>query len=148
MDEGRKDPSGNLARELENLILNLDRIEDEAAELRAEADSGEVSPGRDVTSLPVSGGHASDADERLSAFRIEVFDHLSEIARSMRFLSNLVRVNHAELLNELLRTEQSLQDEINHVEKRIRGDLATMRWDLVAGSDADEDDSGKPSNSK
>lgn len=133
MGEERSDPAGNLARELENLILSLDRIEGEATTIRSVDDNPEQPP---TPTEPERPEH--ELDDAMRAFRDNVFDHLTEIARSMRFLSNLIRVNHAELLNELLRTEQSLQDEINQVEKRIRGDLATLRWDLVA-SDPPED---------
>lgn len=136
MGEERSDPAGNLARELENLILNLDRIEGEAATLRS-ASNIVSQPPAPAAELP---GHEPGLDDAMSAFRDDVFDHLTEIARSMRFLSNLIRVNHAEVLNELLRTEQSLQDEINQAEKRIRGDLATLRWDLVAGDEPDDAD--------
>lgn len=137
MGEERNDPAGNLARELENLILGLDRIEGEAAMLRKAGDSTAEPLVIGELERPESG---QDPDDDMSAVRDDVFDHLVEIARSMRFLSNLIRVNHAELLNELLRTEQSLQDEINQVEKRIRGDLATLRWDLVAGDQPDDAD--------
>jgi hypothetical protein len=136
MGEERTDPAGNLARELENLILSLDRIEGEAATLRSASNIVSQPPAPEAE-LPE---HEPDLDDAMSAFRDDVFDHLTEIARSMRFLSNLIRVNHAEVLNELLRTEQSLQDEINQAEKRIRGDLATLRWDLVAGDEPDDAD--------
>lgn len=145
MADERKDPGGNLARELENLILSLDRIEGEAAILRKAGKEEDMPPSLGEVGLPDLG---SEADDTMSAFRDDVFDHLSEIARSIRFLSNLIRVNHAEMLNELLRTEQSLQDEINQAEKRMRGDLATLRWDLVAGGQPEDSDSEETATSQ
>ncbi|MFW6074608.1 MAG: hypothetical protein ACOC9Y_03380 [Chloroflexota bacterium] len=109
--------SFDLASEIRRLIREIDADHYSEEELsRAEAEKYDEmqseSPGLSAT---------------IYSLKRNLEDASAESLIAIRLLHELVRLRHSELLNHLAHMEQNLQDEINLMERRIRGDIAMLR---------------------
>ena len=123
--------SSDLADQLRRIVLGLEadrREEDqrEAADSRAQAGDGAA--------------QLEDTMAVIQALKRDLEEASAESMVSIRLLHELIQLRHAELLNHLHRSEQNLQDGVNLMERRVRGDLAALRLELgITAATEDEE---------
>jgi hypothetical protein len=122
---GAGHPSADLATELRRLILDLDSGQDREIQRQD-------FPLKPAVVEPQ--GEHTDLVSVIQSLKDDLEEANTELIVMVRLLQDFVRVRQAELLGHLERIEQSLQDEINLMEKRIRGDVAALRREIAAKS--------------
>lgn len=128
--EERDSGSGSvdLGAELRRLIRELDAEDfpdDYAAETKSPIQEDEVQHESPVWSAT------------MQSLKQDLEEANAETLLAVRLVQELMRVRLTELVNRLLRMEQSLQDEINLMEKRIRGDIIALRNEIEIGAASD-----------
>lgn len=117
---GNDDPAGSndeLAQELERLMREL---EDESADEGRDPQSPE-----EQSQLVESA--IDDLSITLQNLFAEIDDLRAEIEQTNHRMRRLIRVNHVEMLRQLLRGEQKARDELREVESRLLTELQSIR---------------------
>ena len=131
--EGREPEGGSseLADQLRRIVLDLSAGQQEGEQQETPA----LEPQNDEVRT-----QSADTMAVVEALKRDLEEASAESMVSIRLLHELIQLRHTELLNHLVRIEQNLQDGINLMERRVRGDFSSLRLELgITAATEDEE---------